>query len=181
MHPCLVIRHGLAESATVAGADAERALSEEGAAEMEQIGVGLAVLQRAPMVVLSSPYRRAMQTAERVAAAFGGVGVEPVEALAPGATPNTMMEVVCAHCPGDRGGVAVVGHEPDLGRFVSHALAASTRSFCALRKGAACLLEFPAVPRAGNATLEWALEPGHLLAVAAGARSRVGRRKAGRG
>lgn len=178
MHPCLVIRHGLAES-KASGGDAERALTEEGLAEMERIGAGLAVLQRAPMVVLSSPYRRAMQTAERVAAAFGGVRIEPVEALAPGATPDEILRTVAAHCPGDRGGVAVVGHEPDLGRFVSHALAASNRSFCALRKGAACLLEFPAVPRAGNATLEWALEPGHLLAVAAGARARTGRRRSG--
>lgn len=177
MHPCLVIRHGLAESDAPGGLDAERALTAEGMEEMERIGAGLAVLQRAPMVVLSSPYRRAMQTAERVAAAFGGLDLEPVEALAPGAAPDAILQVVAAHCPGDRGGVAVVGHEPDLGRFVSFALAASPRSFCALRKGAACLLEFPAVPRAGNATLEWALEPGHLLAVAAGARARSSRRK----
>lgn len=179
MHPCLVIRHGLADSAAPGGLDAERALTEEGMAEMEQIGAGLAVLQRAPMIVLSSPYRRAMQTAEKVADAFGGLDLEPVEALAPGATPDRILQVIAAHCPGDRGGVAVIGHEPDLGRFVSFALAASTRSFCALRKGAACLLEFPAVPRAGNATLEWALEPGHLLSVAASVRARANRRSAG--
>ena len=135
-------------------------------------------MQRPPLVVLTSPYRRTVQTAERVAAAIGGGPVEPLDELAPGAAPGTILEAVRAHCPGDRGGVAVVGHEPDLGRFVSHALAGSWRSFCALRKGAACLLEFPAVPRAGNATLEWALEPGHLLAVAAGARARS-RRRAG--
>lgn len=176
MHPCLVIRHGLAES-EAPGGDAERALTEEALAEMERISAGLAVLQRAPMVVLSSPYRRTVQTAERVAAAFGGIKVEPVEALAPGAAPDTILRVIAAHCPGDRGGIAVVGHEPDLGRFMSHALAASNRSFCALRKGAACLLEFPAIPRAGNATLEWMLEAGHLQAVAAGARARAGRRR----
>ena len=178
MHPCLVIRHGLAESDTGGGPDAGRPLSAEGAAEMEQIGAGLATLQRAPLVVLTSPYRRTVQTAERIAAAFGEVPVEPLEELAPGAAPGAILDAVSAHCPGDRGGVAVVGHEPDLGRFASYALAGSMRSFCALRKGAACLLEFPAVPRAGNATLEWALEPGHLLAIAAGARARS-RRRAG--
>lgn len=179
MHPCLVIRHGLAESDAPGGGDAERPLSAEGELEMEQIGVALAVLQPAPMAVLSSPYRRALQTAERVAAAFGGVAVERLDALAPGAAPGAVLDAVRAHCPGDRGGIALVGHEPDLGRFVSYALAGTSRSFCALRKGAACLLEFPAVPRAGNATLDWALEPGHLLAIAAREQARTRRRRAG--
>lgn len=179
MHPCLVIRHGLAEDPVAGRDDAERPLSPEGMAEMEQIAVGLAVLQRAPRVVLCSPYRRALETARQVAAAFGGIELETDPRLAAGAAPAQVMAVVNAHCQGDRGGVAVVGHEPDLGRFVSHALAGSERGFCALRPGAACLLEFPAVPRAGNATLEWALEPAHLLAIASAARARTGRRRAG--
>lgn len=179
MHPCLVIRHGLAVDPVAGGADADRPLSAEGATEMEQIAAGLAVLQRPPQVVLSSPYRRAVESARQVAAAFGGVVVETDPGLAAGADPEQIMRVVNAHCRGDRGGVALVGHEPDLGRFVSLALAGAGRSFCALRQGAACLLEFPAVPAAGNATLEWALEPGQLLAVAAAKRGRAGRRRAG--
>ncbi|MDX1608619.1 MAG: histidine phosphatase family protein [Halofilum sp. (in: g-proteobacteria)] len=179
MHPCLVIRHGLAAAPAAGGVDADRPLSAEGATEMEQIAAGLAVLQRPPQVVVSSPYRRAVESARKVAAAFGGVTVETDAGLAAGADPEQLLAVVAAHCAGDRGGVAVVGHEPDLGRFVSLALAGAGRSFCALRQGAACLLEFPAVPRAGNATLEWALEPAQLLAVAAAAPARAGRRRAG--
>lgn len=173
------MRHGLAESDAPDSVDAERPLSAEGAVEVEQIGAALAALQAPPRVVLSSPYRRALQTAESVATAFGGVAVERLDALVPGASPGTLLDLVSAHCPGDRGGVVLVGHEPDLGRFVSYALAATSRSFCALRQGAACLLEFPAVPRAGNATLDWALEPGHLLAVAAREQARAARRRAG--
>jgi phosphohistidine phosphatase len=179
MHPCLVIRHGLSAEDAPSGLDADRTLTPEGVEEIEEIGEGLAVLQRAPTVIVTSPYRRAVETAELIAAAFGGVPVEAVDALAPGALPQQVLDVVAEHCPGDRSGIAVVGHEPDLGRFVSHALSASERSYYSLRKGAACLLEFPAVPRAGNATLEWALEPGHLLAVAASVRRRLSRRSGG--
>jgi len=176
MHPCLVIRHGLATDESASGLDADRALTREGGTEIEQIGEGLRVLQRAPTVIVTSPYRRSVETAERIAAAFGGVPVEAVDALAPGASPQAILDAVADHCQGSRCGIAVVGHEPDLGRFVSHALSASERSYVSLRKGAACLLEFPIVPRAGNATLEWALEPGHLLAVAAAVRDRLTRR-----
>jgi len=176
MHPCLVIRHGLSTDDTPSGLDADRTLTPEGVEELELIGKGRAVLQRVPTMIVTSPYRRAVETAELIAAAFGGVPVEAVEALQPGASPQEILDVVAEHCPGDRSGIAVVGHEPDLGRFVSHALSASERSYYSLRKGAACLLEFPTVPRAGNATLEWALEPGHLLAVAASVRRRINRR-----
>lgn len=180
MHPCLVIRHGFSQDAAPSGLDADRSLTPEGSEEMQQIGQGLAFLQRAPRIIVTSPYRRAVETAQQIAAAFGGVPVKTVEALAPGAAPATVLEVVAANCPGDRSSIAVVGHEPDLGRFVSHALSGSGRSYYSLRKGAACLLEFPAVPRAGNATLEWALEPGHLLAIASCLRSRVHRRASAR-
>lgn len=176
MHPCLVMRHGLAADDAPSGLDADRALTPEGGEEIERIGEGLAALQQAPSVIVTSPYRRTVETAERIAAAFGGVPMQVVDALSPGALPQAILAVVAEHCPGDRSGIAVVGHEPDLGRFVSHALSASARSYYSLHKGTACLLEFPAVPRAGNATLEWALEPAHLLAIAATVRGRVTRR-----
>lgn len=176
MHPCLVMRHGTAVEHAPDQRHHDPGLTPEGAREIEQIGEGLAVLMRAPTLVISSPHRRAVETADRVAAAFGGVPVETVDELSSGALPDAILRVVAEYCPGDRSGIAVVGHEPDLGRFVSRALSASGRSFYSFRKGAACLLEFPAVPREGNATLEWALDPGHLIAVAAAVRGRLTRR-----
>ena len=167
MHLCLVIRHGPAEESTDSGLDRERPLTAEGAAAMRRGAAGLAACTRAPEVILTSPYRRARETAEAVAEAFGGVPVREEPALAAGGTAADVLAALVACCRGDTGGFAIVGHEPDLGRFVSYALAASSRSFHALRKGGACLLEFPALPRAGNATLEWALDPVHLEAMGA--------------
>lgn len=172
MHACLVIRHGAAEERAPSGADADRALTEAGAEQMRAVAAGLAAIERPPAAVLASPYRRARQTGDIVAAAFGDVPVFEEAALASGAAAADVLAALVGRLDGDTGGLAVVGHEPDLGRFASYALAATARSFISLRKGAACLLEFPATPRAGNATLEWALDPEHLVAVAARAEAR---------
>ena len=167
MHPCLVIRHGVPEDEAATGLDADRALTSAGAASMQRVAAGLAAASPAPEAVLTSPVARARETADLVAAAFGGVPVIEEPALAAGGTAADILGALVAHCRGDTGGVALVGHEPDLGRFASYALAATSRSFVSLRKGGCCLLEFPALPRAGNATLEWALDPVHLEALAA--------------
>lgn len=172
MHPCLVIRHGAAEDRAVSGNDADRALTAAGIEQMRAVATGLAALERPPAEVLTSPYRRARQTGDIVAAAFGDVPVVEEAALASGASAADILVALAGRLQGDTGGLAVVGHEPDLGRFVSYALAATARSFLSLRKAGACLLEFPATPRAGNATLEWALDPEHLAAVAAHAPAR---------
>lgn len=165
MHPCLVIRHGAAEDQAASGLDADRALTAEGREVMAEVARGLAVTAPVPTVVLSSPFTRARETAGIVAQAFGDVHVEPLAALGAGATAADILAALAYRCDRPGGGFAVVGHEPDLGRFISYALAASARGFHSPRKGGASLLEFPATPRAGNATLDWAMEPRHLRAV----------------
>lgn len=171
MHQCLVIRHGAAEESAVSGNDADRALTSAGIEQMRAVAAGLAAIGQPPAEVLTSPYRRARETGDIVAGAFGGVTVVEEATLASGATAADILVALAGRLDGNSGCLAVVGHEPDLGRFVSYALAATARSFVSLRKGGACLLEFPATPRAGNATLEWALDPDHLTAVGARARS----------
>lgn len=165
MHPCLVIRHGTAEDHAASGLDADRALTAEGRLAMTDVARGLAVTAPRPAVILSSPFTRARETAEIVAQAFGGITIESLDALASGASAADILAVLAYRCEQPGGGFAVVGHEPDLGRFISYALAASARGFHSPRKGGASLLEFPATPRAGNATLDWVMEPRHLRAV----------------
>ena len=166
MHPCLVIRHGTAEDRAASGRDEDRELTRAGEAAIERCAGGLVLAAPAPEFILASPHLRARRTAEIVAEAFGAVEVIPEPALAPGSTPADILGALVARCSSNTGAVSLVGHEPDLGRFVSYALAATSRSFVALRTGGAMLLEFPALPRAGNATLEWALDPVHLEAMA---------------
>ena len=65
-----------------------------------------------------------------------------------------------------RSTVAIVGHEPDLSQLVCALLAGSNGPFLELRKGAACLLEFPGAIGKGAATLDWFLGPKHLRRLA---------------
>ncbi len=162
MFRCLVVRHAAAEADASSGLDADRALTTDGSEDMTLAAAGLARILPVPDLIAASPYERADATATILGRAFGGVPVETVDTLAAGARPEDIVAWL-----GTRRGrlIAVVGHEPDLGRFVSMALAGTSRSFYPMRKGAACLIEFPTVPRAGNATLEWAIEASHLHGV----------------
>lgn len=162
MFRCLVIRHAAAEADSTSGQDADRALTADGSNDLAGAAAGLARILPAPNLIATSPYERAEATAKIVARAFGDIAVERVDALTAGARPEDIVAWL-----GTRHGrlIAIVGHEPDLGRFVSMALAGTSRSFYPMRTGEACLIEFPTVPRAGNATLEWAIEAAHLRGV----------------
>ena len=165
MFRCLVVRHGEAAMEVGTGIDADRPLTERGSTHMGAAASGLAHVVRAPDFIATSPYERAQATARIISRAFSGVALETTDTLAAGNRPEDILAWL-----GTRRGrlVALVGHEPDLGRFVSLALAGVSRTFYPMHKGEACLIEFPAVPRAGNATLEWAIEADHLAWIAAG-------------
>ena len=65
-------------------------------------------------------------------------------------------------------GFAVVGHEPHLGTLVTWLMTGIEESRVPLRKGAACLLEFPSRPEERTAQLHWALTASQLGRLADG-------------
>src|SRR5881628_2864960 len=147
----LVVRHAIAEDREAFARshkdDADRPLTAEGRRKMEQAALGLKELIPELDLLAASPYKRALDTAEIVAGAYGSLTVERVPELAPGVG---------------------VDREPDLSRLVCTLLANTNGPFLELRKGAACLLEFPGPVGKGAATLDWFLGPKHLRRLAAG-------------
>lgn len=108
----LLVRHAEAEGS--ASSDAERRLTAEGRARFEAHARALAPSLRLARVV-TSPYARARETAEILAAATGAA-VEEEPALASGG--STGAELVAAgRRLGD--GVAIVGHNPELADAVA--------------------------------------------------------------
>lgn len=162
MKHVLVIRHAIAQDREVAAAngmsDAERALTGKGRQRMSEAARGLAVLVPEIELILTSPLRRARQTAEIVAEAYAGLAVEETAALSPGAPPGSLYRRLAA---GPRC-VAVVGHEPDLGEWVSRSLVRGRSAFIQFKKGGACLLTFPAAPQPAQAELCWFCPPAIL-------------------
>jgi phosphohistidine phosphatase len=167
----LVIRHAVAEErwafAKRSGEpDAQRPLTKPGRRKMRRAARGLARVVPELTVLAASPLTRAAQTAEIVAERYGGMRTVTVAPLAPGKPAGALLTWLGEQHEGAV--VAIVGHEPDLGQFVSWALTGLRESFVPLKKGAACLLEFPGEVRPGRARLLWLLKPSQLRAIGEG-------------
>lgn len=165
----LIVRHAIAEDRETHARshrdDSSRPLTAEGRRKMEQGALGLRQLLPEVDLLATSPFRRALDTAEIIAKAYGGVRVERVPELVPGAGVDRFLSWLSGQH--SHGTVAAVGHEPDLSRIVCALLAGVNGPFLELRKGAACLLEFPGAVDRGAATLDWFLGPKHLRRMAA--------------
>jgi len=106
-----VVRHGTAEDR--AATDAARALTPVGRAEADRAGARVASLDPPADAIVSSPYLRALQTAEAVAGHLGLAGTVAVdEALIPGAAASGVRELLVRYA--DHRHVVLVAHEPIL-------------------------------------------------------------------
>ena len=155
----LVVRHGLAEErdSTRWADDRGRPLSAAGRRRTREVALGLARLAPVPRLVLSSPLARARATAAILERDAGWPRAQPLEALAPGHDPESLLRLLRARAQAP---LALVGHEPELGALLALCLATGVR--VELKKAACAALEFPGRVRAGQATLVW-LAPPRLL------------------
>lgn len=108
-----LVRHGQAEPSHPLG-DAARRLTPEGRAAFRSRAAELAPEMRLARI-LTSPYQRARETAEILAAA-SGAAVEADDALASGRSDAREL-VRIARVRGD--GTALVGHNPELSEAVA--------------------------------------------------------------
>jgi len=114
-----LLRHGLSLPAGPGG-DRLRELSEQGVGDLEALAERLAAERWAPARILSSPYRRALQTAFLVAkGASVAAAVEPLPALEPEREAQDVLEAL-AGLDVREGHVLLVGHQPLLGLLVGH-------------------------------------------------------------
>jgi len=160
----LLIRHGPAgdrEAWRALGKDDFlRPLTADGRARTRSAARGLARIIDRPQAIATSPFARSIQTADHVAREFGVEAAEELHAIVPAGAPADVMPWLTARARLDL--VALVGHEPQLGRLASWMLARSERPILTLKKGGACLLDLGPRPRAGEARLVWMLAPAQL-------------------
>lgn len=156
----LLIRHARAEDRRLLQRDRTRALTDDGRRRMRKAARGLHALLPELTQIATSPLLRARQTAEIVAAAYTGVDTVSIPMLSPGVVPRAVLAWLRTQ-PRDAQ-LALVGHEPDLGRLASWLLAGRLAGFVQFKKGAAALIEFAAAPAAGKGTLTWLLTAAQL-------------------
>ncbi len=153
-----LLRHAAAQEGAVSGRDEDRALTPEAARQALAVGHGLAALEPGIDLILTSPYRRARETAESAAR---GLGLEKKlresGALRPGRDPGEILDElapeVCA-------GVLLVGHQPYLGTLLGRLLAGNDQMEIPLKKGAVAWVSMKSA-RAGELR---ALLPAEFLA-----------------
>ena len=110
-----LLRHAAAEDGARSGRDADRALTPEGAERAAAVARELARVAPGIEAVLTSPYRRARQTAKPAADAFGVEKVIEARSLEPGRAPSEILKELSSS-PWKR--VLLVGHEPPLGSVI---------------------------------------------------------------
>lgn len=162
----LVIRHAIAEDrdafASSGHDDSERPLTDEGREKMRRVVEGLRRLVPTVDLLASSPYLRAVQTAELVASGYDYTAdrVKAIGSLAPD-SPLEPFQSWLQRQSGARV-VAAVGHEPQLSTLVTWLMSGLRESRVQLKKGGACLLQFDGQPGPGVAVMRWLMEAGQL-------------------
>jgi phosphohistidine phosphatase len=112
-----ILRHGIAEERG-GGPDSGRALTEEGRTKLRRVLQRAAKAGVAPSLILSSPYKRALQTAEIAAEALAyKQKIGQTQALLPEADVEDLWREIRAH--GDETAILLAGHEPMLSGAVA--------------------------------------------------------------
>ena len=134
--------------------DSKRALVKEGKDQCMLMARALSALRVQIDVVVSSPLKRALQTAQFVGTELGyDARVEISQALAPAATFLEFQAMMAAYT--GRDALLVVGHNPNMYKFLGRLIAGEGGAAIRLRKGSiACVDMTHHPPR-----LQWLLDP----------------------
>lgn len=154
----VIVRHADAgdreEFAKSGKPDELRPLSDKGRKQMRSAAEGLRALVPNVDLIATSPYVRALETAEIVADVYKGVEPDTTGSLEPESAPEDLVEWLRKR---NADVVVVVGHEPDLGALATWLMSGQTTSHVELKKGGACQLDFEDGMKKGAGVLQWLL------------------------
>lgn len=151
----IILRHAIAfpRDAKRWPDDAERPLTLEGAKRARRAAAGLKGIVRRPVLVLTSPLVRARDTAAIFSQAARWPEAAECEALSPGASAEEALEALRRQ-GGKAECVAIVGHQPHLGRLLALCVRGNARpEGFELKKSAVVCLQFQGPVRAGQGML----------------------------
>lgn len=151
-----ILRHGIAEEAKAGMSDSERALTDAGREKLRK------VLERAraagvkPSLIVTSPYRRAKETAEAARQVLGCEKVVESEALTPGSTPEEIWGMIRQRRK--ETALLLSGHEPLLGLTVGYLLGCAAMQID-LKKAGLVRIDQEDLGGAPRGILKWMLIP----------------------
>jgi phosphohistidine phosphatase len=163
-----ILRHGLAVELDDPDCrrDAERQLTGEGKRKLEHVADALQAMEISFDLILTSPYKRALQTAEIIAEAFGlKKKIQCTGCLEPGASPRELIEFING-LKSSPENLLLVGHEPDLSRLTSLLVGGDFNVAITLKKGGFVRVKCEQLEHGQCGSLEWLLTPAHMLLMA---------------
>jgi phosphohistidine phosphatase len=163
-----LLRHGIAVEPGSPGyaKDADRPLTPEGERKLRQVAHAMDALGLSFDLILSSPYVRARQTAESVAAGLKArQQLELSDCLTPGGSTKKLVELLHRLAPSPES-VLLVGHEPYLSGLISLLVSGKETFSVTMKKGGLCKLSTESLEHGRCAALEWLLTPKQMALMA---------------
>lgn len=152
-----LLRHGTAEDLEPGGSDAERRLTAGGRDEVRRAAQCARRARVAPTLVLSSPYVRAVETAEIAAEVLGYHGaIVRTEFLIPSASPQRVWNEIRSRP--DETQILLAAHEPLLSQLASYLLNAPTLQI-EMRKATLVRIDLDRFAPDPRGILKWMVPP----------------------
>jgi phosphohistidine phosphatase len=152
-----ILRHGIADDHRPDLPDEKRALTEEGRKKLRLVLGRARAAGVAPSLILTSPYVRAVQTAEIAAEVLGYKGtILRTNALVPVSSPEAVWRELRDHR--DEPSVLLAGHEPLLSETAGYLLGSPGMAID-FKKGALLRIDVAEASRQPRGVLLWLLTP----------------------
>lgn len=149
-----LLRHGIAEDGSP---DSERALTAEGRDKLRRVLARARSADVSPTLILSSPYRRAMETADVAVDVFGYEGkVVKTRALLPEASPYDVWEEIRKHSQEDA--ILLASHEPLMSSLAAFLLSSPALAVD-MKKAALVRVDCERIGPEPKGVLKWMLTP----------------------
>ncbi|HTW66595.1 MAG TPA: phosphohistidine phosphatase SixA [Bryobacteraceae bacterium] len=152
-----ILRHGIAEDGQAGQPDSDRALTADGRKKLRTVLRVAANAGVSPSLILTSPYKRALQTAQLAAEILDYHGeLLRTKALEPNMVPRAVWDEIRAHK--DEARILLAGHEPLFSRLTAYLLG-SPELQIDFKKGAIACIELERFPAEPHGVLRWMLTP----------------------
>ncbi len=150
-----LLRHGIAEDGHAGLPDTDRALTPEGRKKLRQVLQIAAKADVKPTLILSSPLKRALQTAEIAKRALDYHGeILQSKTLAPGSSVEDVWDEIRGHR--DEPSLLLTGHNPQFEHLAGYLLGHPSMQFD-FKKGALLRIDMESFGAGPRGILRWCI------------------------
>jgi phosphohistidine phosphatase len=150
-----LLRHGAAEENRSGLSDADRALTQDGRRKLQQTLQAVSHADVLPALILTSPLKRAVETAEIAQEVLGYKGdLLRTEALVPGSSVEQVWDEIRVHA--NETSIVLVGHNPLFAELPGYLLGVPELHIN-VKKGSLLRIDFESLSSQPKGILRWFL------------------------